>query len=86
MKYQIFGELKNTLRFFFVLLNNILPLIFIGGVNIIDLNKTDETGKCNNCGSRGTTFSTEQKNENWICKKICSSCNNVLEKEILELS
>ena len=63
-----------------------LAPLSIGGVNIRDMNETDEYGKCMSCGSRSTTFSTEKKDNDWVCKKLCASCNNVLEKEILELS
>jgi len=48
-----------------------------------ELNGIDEYGKCLNCGSRSTTYSTEQKGDDWIWKKLCSSCNNLLEKQIL---
>ena len=50
------------------------------------LNEIDEYGKCKNCGSRKITYSTEHKGDDWIWKKLCADCNNVLEKQILELS
>jgi len=51
-----------------------------------ELNGIDEYGKCRNCGSRSTTYSTEQKGEDWVWKKVCASCDNELEKGILEVS
>ncbi len=51
-----------------------------------ELNGIDEHGKCRNCGSRKITYSTEQKTDDWVWKKICADCDNVLEKEILLLS
>jgi len=50
------------------------------------LDQIDENGKCRNCGSRKITYSTEQKTGNWVWKKMCESCNNVLEKQTLQLS
>ena len=51
-----------------------------------ELNGMDEHGKCRNCGSRKITYSTEQKMGNWVWKKMCEECNNVLEKQTLLLS
>jgi len=51
-----------------------------------ELNGIDEYGKCRNCGSRSITYSTEQKDDEWIWKKLCASCNNEIEKQILDLS
>ena len=50
-----------------------------------ELNQIDENGKCKKCGSRKITYSTEQKTDDWVWKKMCESCNNVLEKQILLL-
>lgn len=49
------------------------------------INGIDEHGKCRNCGSRKITYSTEQKTDDWVWKKLCESCNNELEKQILLL-
>ncbi len=51
-----------------------------------EFNEIDEYGKCKNCGSRSITYSTVQRSDHWIWKKLCASCNNELEKQILELS
>lgn len=50
---------------------------------IEELNEIDEHGKCKNCGSRSKMYSTEQKGDEWIWKRVCGSCNNVLEKGIV---
>jgi len=51
-----------------------------------ELNGIDEHGKCRTCGSRKTTYSTEQKADDWVWKKMCELCNNVFEKQILQSS
>jgi len=40
---------------------------------------------CINCGSRSITYSTEEKGDYWIWKKLCASCNNERENQILDL-
>ncbi len=45
-----------------------------------------EKEKCKKCGSRSVTYSTEQKDGSWIWKRLCASCNNVLETRDLKLS
>ena len=52
---------------------------------IEELNGIDEHGKCKICGSRSKMYSTEQKGNDWVWKKVCGSCNNEIETQILEL-
>jgi len=51
-----------------------------------ELNGTDENGRCVDCRSRSITYSTEKKDDHWVWKKVCASCDNELEKGILEVS
>jgi len=51
-----------------------------------ELNGLDEYGKCKNCGKRGITYTTEKKSDDWVWKKICSTCSNEIERQILDIS
>ncbi len=40
-----------------------------------------ESERCEECGGSNYTYSTEWKKDHWIWKKICKSCEAVVEKE-----
>jgi hypothetical protein len=46
------------------------------------LNGMDENGKCIKCGERHLVCTTEQKGNEWVWKKNCSSCNDLKETQV----
>jgi len=44
-----------------------------------------ESVRCDECGASNFTYSTEWKDTKWLWKKICKSCDEVLEKDFLEV-
>jgi transcription elongation factor Elf1 len=50
------------------------------------INRMDQNGRCIKCGERHLVCTTEQKGNEWIWKKSCSSCNDVKETQVSLMS
>ena len=39
--------------------------------------------KCSFCGGRHFILSTEKKGKDWVCERICKSCDNVVDQSCI---